>query len=111
MRWREMLLAPESVLIVRFSKQVGVSAETGSLRLNPVAPRVVLDAATNTTATLLRGGVDTATVGVQKINLVNNWSDRLPELLRGAEVRTYIVDYKPLEFVGTGDGLVLGPTE
>ncbi len=112
MRWREMQLAPESVLVVRFSKQVGATAETGSLRLNPVAARiVVLDTATNTTTTLLRGGVDTATLGVQKINLVNNWSDRLPELLRGAEVRTYIVDYKPVEFVGTGDGLVLDPTE
>lgn len=106
--WRELLLAPESVVVVRFRRASDAGAEAGTLTLNPVAPRrVVLDSANNVTATLLRGAVDEAVVGVHRLDLVGNWNDRLPALLNNAEVRAYLVEYKPLDFADTDDGLVL----
>lgn len=106
--WRELLLAPESVVVVRFRINSGTAVETGTLKLNPIAPRlVVLDPATNTTSTLLRGAVDEATVGVHRLHLVGNWNDELPNLLNGADVTCYLVKYKPLEFGAVDAGLVL----
>lgn len=108
--WREMLLAPESVVIVRFVKHGDAQTESGSLRLNPVAPQIVPpDSADAPSTTLLLGAVSAATLGIHTLALTANWNDQLPALLQGADVRCYLVDYKPVEFAGTSDGLVLDP--
>lgn len=112
MQWRDMLLAPESVIVVRFKKTRGAVAEQGSLRLSPVTARILpQDPSTQLSVTMLRGSVDQALFAAQPLNLVSNWNDRLPELLTDAEVRCYIFDYKPVEFAGTAGGLVIDPTE
>lgn len=106
--WRDMLLAPDSVIVVRFRPAADAASEPGQLTLKPVMQRrVLIDAANNVTSTFLRGAVDTALIGVHRLDLVGNWNDRLPALLNNAEARAYLVEYKPLDFADTDEGLVL----
>jgi len=108
MHWRDMLLAPESVVMVSFRKVTSAGLEKGSIRLSPVSARVqIQDAANNVTATTLRGTVERASFGPKALDLVQHWNDQLPELLRDAVIACFIVDYKRADDNGMLDGIAL----
>lgn len=106
--WRQMLLGESSVVEMRFTPRDVPDGDRAQLTLTPVIARqVVVDAATNSTATLLRGAVNEARVGVTALPLTANWNDQLPDLLRDADVSCYLTKYEPGEFAGTAGGLVI----
>jgi hypothetical protein len=105
--WRQMLLGQSSIVELRFTPRDVPDGDPAQLTLTPVIARQVVDASTNSTATLLRGAVNEARIGVTMLPLTQNWNERLPTLLRDAEVSGYLKKYEPGEFAGTAGGLVV----
>jgi hypothetical protein len=106
--WRQISLGESSIVEVRFTPRDPPGGDRAQLTLTPVIARqVIVDPATNSTGTLLRGAVNEARVGVTMLPLTANWNDQLPTLLRDAEVSCYLKKYEPGEFAGTADGLVV----
>jgi hypothetical protein len=102
--WNDLLLSPESELIVRFSKSLGAVPQRGTLRLDLISPRT-----REPGLGLLEAGIKEASLGAQPLSLEQRWNQDLPALLGGAQIQCFIDKYRPVEFAGTSHGVVLDP--
>jgi hypothetical protein len=112
-RWSEMLLSSESVLIVHFNKQLPQGNREGEMKIGKIVARV--DNQANGAGqppefpTRLRGSLTEAMFdgGLLSLNQ-QNWNDQVPQVLTGAKANCYILKYMPKdELEGDPDRLGL----
>lgn len=111
-RWSEMLLASETVLTVRFNKQVNQVTQEGTMVLGQIVARPAApgEAASPTEfPARLRGSVTKADFDAKPIALdTQNWNAQLLQILDGAKASCFITPpYKPRDEL-TGDSERLG---
>ena len=96
-QWNELLLAPESQLLVRFDKSAPV--RQGTMTLGRIVPRLAEPVAAPAPfaefPARLRGSVTEASFDTHPIVLNDNWSDQLQQILSDANASCYISVYKP----------------
>ena len=99
-RWSEMLLSSESVLIVRFNKQLPQGNREGEMKIGRIVARV--DSPGSDAGqppefpARLRGSLTEAMFdgGVLSLNQ-QNWNDQVPQVLTDATAQCYILKYMP----------------
>jgi hypothetical protein len=101
LRWQDVLLAPESSVVVRFVKRQGDAAQQGSLTLDLITRR-----ARDPGIGFVQGAVQKALFDGHLLELESRWNSTLPELLNHAEVQCYLFDYVQADSESTSDGLV-----
>jgi len=110
-RWSEMLLSSETVLLVHFNKSFPDGTREGEIRLGQIVARVDQNAAGAVSAfpARLRGSLKTASFNGGPIDLEpQNWSDEVLRVLADASVNCFILTYKPKdELEGDSDRLGL----
>jgi hypothetical protein len=98
-QWNEMLLSPESQLLVRFDKATPPTTREGTMTLGRIVPRLVEQtggvAALPEFPARLRGSITEASFDARPIVLNENWNEELPQILNGANASCYISIYKP----------------
>lgn len=96
-QWDELLLAPESELVVRFGRSTDQMRQEGTMTLGQIAARVSQQApAPGDSQARLRGSVTRASFDARTIVLNDRrWNDELPQLLDGADAQCFISVYKP----------------
>jgi hypothetical protein len=110
--WSEVLLASESVLTVRFDKEVNQTKRQGTMLLGQIAARTVTPGGTAPPAEFaarLRGSITKADFDAKPIPLdPQNWNDQLLQILNGARASCFISFYKPRdELLGDSERLGL----
>jgi hypothetical protein len=99
-QWTELLLSPESQLVVLFDKSVDQTKREGMMTLSRIAARVGPQANPAAPppafAAALRGSITAASFDAVPIPLdAQQWNADLPELLSGATAACFISVYKP----------------
>lgn len=99
-RWNEMLLSSDSVLVVRFNKQLPQGNLDGDMKLGRIVARV--GGQTNAAGqppefpARLRGSLTEAKFDGGQIQLnQQNWNDQIPQMLTGAKADCFILEYIP----------------
>ena len=95
--WTQNLLAPESVLTVRFGKAVQQTKREGSMTLGNITAYVDPPSPSGNAAggARLRGSITTAVFDAKPLPLdANRWNRQLPDLLSGAKTYCFITVYK-----------------
>lgn len=105
--WDELALSSESELKVLFAKAVDATPRQGQLTLGQIVARAS-DPAAAESPVLLRGSITQAMFDARTVVLDQNWSDQVPVLLNGAQVRCYISVYKPRDPLAGDSGVLLG---
>ena len=110
-QWTQNLLAPESILTVRFGKSVQQTKLEGSMTLTNITAHVEAAPAAGGAAApaRLRGSVTAATFDAKPLLLdASRWNKRLPELLSGAKAYCFIAVYKGRDSLLPEDTTLLG---
>ena len=110
-RWSEMLLSSETVLLVQIKKSVPDGNREGDFKLVRIVARVDQNAANPPSAfpARLRGSLQEVRFDGQPIDLGQQaWNDEVLRLLANASVNCFILTYKPKdELEGDSDRLEL----
>lgn len=110
-RWSEMLLSSETVLIVQFNKSFADGNREGEIRLGQIVARVDQNATGPSAAfpARLRGSLKAASFNGGAIDLEpQDWSDEVLRVLADANVNCFILTYSPKdELEGDSDRLGL----
>lgn len=110
-RWSEMLLSSETVLLVQFNKSLPGGNREGEFRLVRIVSRVDQNAANPPAAfpARLRGSLKEVSFDGDSISLdQQDWNDDLLQMLANASVNCFILTYKPKdELAGDSDRLGL----
>jgi len=101
LRWQDVLLGPESSVVVRFEKKQGDLTPRGSLTLDLITKR-----ARDPDIGFVQGTVKDASFDGHPLELERRWNSTLPQLLKDADVRCYLAEYEQADPESTGDGLV-----
>ena len=103
LKWADVGLGDETTIMVKFVKPQGEVSKRGTVSLDLISERL-----NDPGKGHIEGGVKSASIGAQPITLQDRWSPELLDLLNGAQVKCFLVDYHPSEFGGTSGGLVTG---
>jgi hypothetical protein len=110
-RWSEMLLSSETVLLVQFNKSLPEGNREGQFRLVRIVARVDQNAANPPSAfpARLRGSLKEVSFDGDSIHLdQQDWNDEVLQMLADASVNCFILTYMPKdELEGDSDRLGL----